>query len=108
MSIEGVGSTSSIGLTSAGVGVESDTALTLLLGTSFSAQAGSTVAIESGTSATVQAGGALSLRGSNVSVNPGASCRPAARVGDAIAGTATPAGAVSGAITSGSGSVCVG
>ena len=61
-----------------------------------------------GGAATFQAGSAFSIAGSTVRVNPGSSCRPAARVGDAIAGTAAPAGAVSGAITSGSGSVCVG
>jgi hypothetical protein len=43
-----------------------------------------------------------------VRVNPGSSCRPAARVGDAIAGTAAPTGVVTGAISSGSANVCVG
>ena len=98
------------------MGVQSDKNLTLLSGLGLSAQAGTTLSVDAGSSATFQAGGAatfdagsaFSIVGSTVRVNPGSSCRPAARAGDAIAGTATPAGVVTGAISNGSGSVCVG
>lgn len=86
-------------------------------GGSLSVQAASAVAIAAGTSLVAQAGGAvvvdaaggLSLRGSTVSVNPGGSCRPAARLGDAVTGTAPPGGgAIAALIGAGSSAVCIG
>jgi Gp5 C-terminal repeat (3 copies) len=56
---------------------------------------------------TEKAAGALSLIGSTVGLNRSASCRPVARLGDSIAGTATPGGSVSGVIGTGSPSICV-
>ena len=107
-----------------GVVIDSDGNLTLQSALGLVAQAGGNVSMDAGGSATFdvdgsatfntggpatfQAGSTFSLAGSTVRVNPGASCRPAARVADAIAGTAAPTGAVTGAITSGSGAVCVG
>ena len=107
-----------------GVAIDSDGNLTVQTALGLLAQIGSTVSMDVGASATIdvggsatfnaggaatfQAGSAFSIAGSTVRINPGSSCRPSARVGDAIAGTATPTGAVSGAIASGSGSVCVG
>ena len=115
-----------------GVAIESDGSLTFLSALGLLAQAGSTVSVNAGGSATFavggsatfgvagnatfnsggpalfQAGSAFSIAGSTVRLNPGATCRPAARLGDAIAGTAAPTGAVTGAITSGSTDVCVG
>ena len=99
-----------------GVAIDSDGNLTLQTALGLLAQVGSTVSVDAGGSATFdvggsatfQAGSAFSIAGSTVRINPGASCRPAARVGDAIAGTAAPTGAVSGTITSGSADVCVG
>ena len=77
-------------------------------GTTLSVDAGSSATFQAGGAATFDAGSAFSIVGSTVRVNPGSSCRPAARAGDAIAGTATPAGVVTGAISNGSGSVCIG
>ena len=99
-----------------GVAIDSDgnltleTALGLLaqIGSAVSVDAGGSATFTAGGSATFQAGSAFSITGSAVRVNPGSSCRPAARVGDAIAGTAAPTGVVTGAISSGSASVCVG
>ena len=77
-------------------------------GLSFVAQAGASAALESGGAATIDAGAGLSLQGAIVQVNPGPSCRPAARISDPIAGTAAPGGAVTGAISGGTGRVCIG
>ena len=99
-----------------GVAIDSDGNLTLQSALGLLAQIGSAVTVDAGGSATFNAGGSatfqagsgFSIAGSVVRVNPGSSCRPAARVGDAIAGTATPAGVVTGTISSGSANVCVG
>jgi hypothetical protein len=99
-----------------GVAIDSDGNLTLQSALGLLAQIGSAVSVDvggsatfnAGGSATFQAGSAFSIAGSTVRVNPGSSCRPAARAGDAIAGTATPTGVVTGAISNGSSNVCVG
>ena len=101
VSISGAGSAATISLASSGVEVRSDRDILFQSDLQLLAQAGST--------ATLEAGGVFSIAGGSVRVNPGASCRPAARITDAIAGTAPPnGGAVTGLITSGSGTVCVG
>jgi hypothetical protein len=69
---------------------------------------GGSAIFQAGAAATFDAGSAFSIVGSTVRVNPGSSCRPAARAGDAIGGTATPTGVVTGAISNGSGNVCIG
>ena len=99
-----------------GVAIDSDGNLTLQSALGLLAQIGSAVTVDAGGSATFNAGGSatfqagsgFSIAGSVVRVNHGSSCRPAARMGDAIAGTATPAGVVTGTISSGSANVCVG
>ena len=107
-----------------GVAIDSDGNVTLQSALGLLAQIGGAVSVDAGGSATFDVGGsatfqtggsatfgagsAFSIAGSTVRVNPGSSCRPAARVGDAIAGTATPAGVVTGAISNGSANVCVG
>ena len=113
-----------VSITGNGVAIDSDGNVTLQSALGLLAQIGGAVSVDAGGSATFDAGGsatfsaggsatfqagsAFSIAGSAVRVNPGSSCRPAARLGDAIAGTATPAGIVTGAISTGSGSVCVG
>ena len=52
-----------------------------------------------GGSANVEAGAALGLRGTAISLQPGAGCRPAARLGDPVGGPA---------ISGGSTTVCIG
>jgi hypothetical protein len=114
------------------VTVESDGNLTFLSALGLIVQAGSTVSVDAGGSASFgvdgsatfavagsstfnaggsalfQAGSAFSIAGSTVRLNPGATCRPAARIADSISGTADPTGAVTGAISSGSPTVCAG
>ena len=97
--LAGLGST--IVLDASGIDVRSATALTLrsTFGTSIRASAGLTA--ESG-------GGVLMLNGPVVRVGSSASCRPAARLGDAITGSADAGGAVTGVVSSGTPAVCLG
>ena len=97
--LAGLGST--IVLDASGIDVRSATALTLrsTFGTSIRASAGLTA--ESG-------GGVLTLDGPLVRVGSSAGCRPAARLGDAITGTADAGGAVTGVVSSGTPAVCLG
>lgn len=91
-----------------GVAIESTGGLALQTALGLLAQIGTTMSVDAGASATFQAGSAFSITGSTVRLNPGSSCRSSARVGDAIVGTAAPTAAVTGAITSGSTTVCAG
>lgn len=96
--LAGLGST--IVLDAAGIRIDSAQALTLrsTFGTSIRASAGLTA--ESG-------GGILTLEGPLVRIGT-AGCRPAARLGDAIAGTAAPDGSVTGVVAAGTPAVCLG
>jgi hypothetical protein len=87
------GAGSRIELAASGIEIRSDTVLELL--------GGAAVEIDSAGTATMRAGGVLRL-------NPSSSCAAVARVGDQVAGSATPAGTVSGVIVTGSPNVCVG
>lgn len=66
---------------------------------SISANADSTIAVQSGSSTTVQSATSVSMNGSQIRLNSGSACAPAARQGDLV---------VTGAITTGSGTVCIG
>ncbi len=67
--------------------------------TSVSARAGSTATLESGGATTMQAGSGFSIAGTQVRLNGGSSCAPAARIGDSVTGAA---------ISGGSTTVCAG
>lgn len=89
------------------IAVESGTSTTMVSGASFalqtatglSANIGATMTVQSGGPATIQSGSGLSLAGSQVLLNNGSSCAPAARAGDTVVG---------GAIAAGSATVCIG
>jgi hypothetical protein len=101
------GGGSTIVLGSAGIQMLTAQDITITSGRALTATAATALGLGAGGSAFVEVGGNLALRGASVHIGPGATCRPAARIGDAINGVAT-SGAVNGTITSGSTSVCVG
>jgi hypothetical protein len=82
--------------------------LTLRSGTTASVRGSVGLSLRSDATASLAAGAALALQGSTVRVGGSGSCAPAARLGDDVAGSATPDGAVLGSIVGGAPSVCIG
>lgn len=111
--LAGLGST--IVLDANGIEVRSATVLTIRSGLDTSVRAGTGLTAEAGTGATlrgssvtVDSASLLSLDGALVQIRPGPGCRPGARLGDSIAGTAGTGGAVTGIVSGGTPLVCLG
>jgi hypothetical protein len=89
--------------------LKSSTGLEVESGVGLSLKGGSTVDVRSAAGLLLKGGGTATLEGSAVRVGGGMACAPAARLGDAIAGTASgDPGPFSGTIIAGTPNVCIG